>query len=236
MENELDIKSSPALKALLQVPPDLDAVGSITPEEATLLGYEYAENCFDEAVQTYGPSYDYYRQSWKEPQLIPGLCSTYLYDVMEFLLEHGLDPNYAREGDYSLLQHICHIVNGYTAADTLRLLLEHGGDPDLTHEGESLFEAIDFDIDYDMDGQLDRRSFDSLVHCWMVILGFGGGRNRLVRYQEWNLFNNHEKLFELSKLKDHWNYTVALTHNENYNYAPILHIIDKRTLWEVARL
>ncbi len=238
---EADIKDSPALKALLQIPPDYETVVEyITPKLATVLGYEYAENCYDEGIQTYDESSVFYRQNRKEPKTIPGQHSTYLYEVMEFLLQCGLDPNYAREGDYSLLQHVCHIVNGYVAADTLRLLLEHGGDPNLTHEGESLFDAIDSDINYDMDGQLDRRRFDSLTHCWMVIIGFGGGsisgRTLLLKYQEWNLFNNHKKLFDFANLKDHRNYTVALTHNDDFNYAPVLHIIDKRTLWEVARL
>ena len=240
-EIEADIKDSPALEALLQIPPDYDTAAEyITPKVATVLGYEYAENCFDEGIQTYGESSGFYSQNWKEPRIIPGLHSSYLYDVMEFLLQCGLDPNYARKGDYSLLQHVCHIVNGYIAADTLRLLLEHGGDPNLTHEGESLFDAIDSDVNYDMDGQLDRQRFDSLTHCWMVIIGFGGGsisgRTLLQKFQEWNLFSNHKKLFDLENLKDHRNYTVALTHNDDYNYAPVLHIIDKRTLWEVARL
>ena len=235
----IDDDSPPALQALLQIPPDFEAVGDITPEEANSLAFEYSEACFDEGIQTYQQTAEFYRQNWTEPKLIPGLHSTYLYEVMEYLLECGLDPNYCKDEDYSLMENIRYTLNGYVAADTLHLLLEHGGDPNLAHGGESLFDVIDYDVDYDMDGQIDRRLFDSLVHCWMVIIGFGGGQVRgatpLTRYREWNLFNHHEKTFDVRDLRNHRNYTFGLSHVEDRDYAPVLHIFDRRTGWEVAR-
>ena len=44
------------------------------------------------------------------------------------------------------------------------------------------------------------------------------------------------KPFEMSDLKEHRNYTFALSNVEGQGENWSLHIIDKRTLWEVARL
>ena len=80
--------------------------------------------------------------------------------------------------------------------------------------------------------------YDSLVHCWMVLLGFGGkptgGRPPVDLVDEWTL--KEFVPFDIKKLKDHKNYAFTLTHTTNRGNSPTIHIFDKRTYWEVARL
>lgn len=235
---------STAKEFLFKIPPDLSSLASLTisPEEATHLAWEYANECWYEDARIEERYWDYEGYlSWcnKEPNLIPGLHSTYLYEVMAFLLEKGANPNYTVHGDYCLMQNIIHTVNGYVAADTLRLLLEHGGDPNLLFDGEALFDDIDFDVGFDAVEQEDRRRFDSLVHCWLVLIGFGGkprnGTTPLDLFDEWDPETGRIE-FQVEKLKDHRNYIFGLTTQVNRGNAPTIHIFDKRTYWEIARL
>lgn len=228
---------------LFQIPPEFAALSDInlSPAEATELGIAYAVECWgdmDSSEDDYSSDgkYEWY---WREPEIIPNRHSTYLYQVIEFLLKHGLDPNYSVPGDYGIMDYIANTVNGYVAADTLQLLFENGGDPNHISNGESFFDGIDFDIWFGAVEMEDRRRYDSLVHCWMVMIGYGGqpynGASPLDLFNEW-----HPEIgtipFELDRLKDHRNYTFGITHVSNRGDAPTLHIFNKRTYWEVARI
>ncbi len=231
-------------ECLFEIPPDLSAFSDVKPtaDQASEIAAEYVEMCWNEGVAVTDDadySYDGYL-SWcnKEPAIIPNLHSTYLYEVMDYLLQFGMDPNYIKDGDWSLMEHIMHVVNGYVGADTLKLLLENGGNPNLVNDHETLFSAIDYNVGFDASGQLDRRAYDALVHCWMVLIGFGGkpsnGTTPLDLFDEWN--PQAEAPFEIEKLKNHKNYTFGITHSANRGNSPTIHIFDKRTYWEVARL
>ena len=119
----------------------------------------------------YSEEFEYY---WREANTIAGRHSFYLYEVIDLLLKHGLDPNYTVDHDFCLMEFVIGIVNGYIAADTLNLLLESGGNPNIISSGENMFDQICFDVDFDAVEQRDRRRYDSLVHCWMVLLAYGG--------------------------------------------------------------
>ncbi|MBP3217582.1 MAG: hypothetical protein J6M46_04340 [Lachnospiraceae bacterium] len=228
---------------LLQIPPDFTALADIhlSPAEATETGITYAAECWAETdcIEDEFSSDGHYDWCWREPDLIPGRHSTYLYEVMEFLLKFGLDPSYTVSGDYGLMDYICNTVNGYVAADTLRLLFENGGDPNLLSDSGSIYDDIDFDIWFGALEMEDRRRYDSFVHCWMVMMGFGGkpsnGSSPLDLFNEW-----HPDIgtipFELNRLKDHRNYTFGISHITNRGDAPTIHIFNKRTYWEVARI
>ncbi len=229
---------------LWQIPPDFEAIrnAELSPAEATQLGYEYTEKCWYEDLERAGSedsSCDDFLGWYNQlPVIELGRHSTHLYDVMEYLLQYGLDPNYTKEGNWSLLEQICHITNGYVAADTLRLLLEHGGDPNLPTDDGTVFDNIDFDIGFDAIELYDRRSYDSLVHCWMILIGYGGtpsnGTTPLDTFKERGIDNSRK--FDLSNLKNHQNYIFGLSTIENRGDVPTIHIFDKRSYWEVARL
>ncbi len=236
--------NSTAKAFLFQIPPDLEALRrlSLTPAEATALARAYAEKCWEESLDYTDDidSSDSGYLAWcnREPDLIPGLHSTFLLEVMEALLDCGADPNSIVEGNFSLVEYVVHTVNGYVAADTLRMMLERGLDPDLQTDAGRLFSLVDFDIGFDAVEQYDRRRYDSLIHCWMVLIAFGGrpenGTTPLDLYADWHPFLDRE--FDVAKLKDHRNYGFCLTHTVNRGNSPTIHIFDKRTYWEVARL
>ena len=230
------------LQVLLQVPPDLALVqdqlktGKYSPQQVTELGYQYASECWGEDLDSnddnvfYSEEFEYY---WQEPNVIPGRHSFYLYEVLNLLLKFGLDPNYAVKGDYSLLDYVLNIVNGYIAADTLSLLFENGGNPNLISDGDHFFDEAAFDVVFDAVEHRDRRRYESLVHCWMVMLGYGGTSSlegeTVDVFQEYS--DNIRLEFDLKKLKDHRSYYAGITHGPHLT----VHIFDKRTYWEVAR-
>ena len=93
----------------------------------------------------------------------------YLYDTVKLLLKHGLNPNMIYE-DMNIMQQLRFIETKYVAADTLGILLENGGRYDLAFDGEILFDEIDFDVVFGAIEQENRGRYDSLVHCWLVLL------------------------------------------------------------------
>ena len=235
------MEDSTLLQALLQVPPNLTFVqeqlqtGQYSPQQVTELGYRFAEECWNEDLDSedrgfYSEEFDYY---WREPDAVPERHSFFLYEVFDLLLKFGLDPNHTVAGDYGIMDYIFHIVNGYVAADTLKLLFDHGGNPHLISDGENMFDQVCFDVDFDAVEQTDRRRYDSLVHCWMVLLAYGGKSTDEGGFVDvFTEYSDNIKVsFDLKKLKEHRNYYIGVTHGQHLT----INIFDKRTYWEVAR-
>ena len=159
------MEDSNLLQALLQVPPDLIFVqeqlqsGQYSPQQVTELGYQYAEECWNEDLDADNSEFfsEEFEYCWREADTIADRHSFYLYEVIDLLLKYGLDPNYTVDGDCCLMEFVIGIVNGYIAADTLILLLESGGNPNLISSGENMFDQICFDVDFDAVEQRDRR-------------------------------------------------------------------------------
>lgn len=226
---------------LIQIPPDFKQLrsrletGGYFPESLSRVALNYVEECFDETIENgYGKEGSGHYFS-RPAVLVEGEHSTYLFQVIELLLEFGLDPNAVVDGE-NIMQLMPYIGNEYVAADTFALLFEHEADKGLIVDGWSLFKDIDFNVLYDAAGQYDRRMYDSLVHCWFVWLGYGArlenGETGLELFHD----DSTGKVFDVSKLRNHRNYTFGLSnvpsHGENWS----LHIFDKQTMWEVARL
>ncbi len=229
------------LEALLQVPPNLTFVedqlltGQFSPAQVTKLGCSYAKECFYEDLDPaddkyYSEDFDY---CWRESDAIPGRHSFFLYEVFDLLLKFGLDPNYKVDGNYGIMDYVFHIVNGYVAADTLKLLFDHGGNPHRISEGDSMFDLVCFDVVFDAVEQGDRRRYDSLVHCWMVLLAYGGAStDDGGTVDVFTEYSDYIKVkFDLKKLKEHRNYYFGVTYDAHLT----INIFDKRTYWEVAR-
>lgn len=226
---------------LMQISPDFKQLrsrlktGGYSPESLSRIAFNYAEACFDETIERgYGKEGSGHYFS-RPAVLVEGEHSTYLFQVIELLLEFGLDPN-AVVGGENIMQIMPYIGNEYVAADTCALLFEHGADNSLTVDDRSVFKDIDFNVLYDAGGQYDRRMYDALVHCWFVWLGYGARLDNEETRLELFYDDSAGSVFDLSKLRNHRNYTFGLSnvpsHGENWS----LHIFDKQTLWEVARL
>ena len=241
----------PLLDALLQIPPDFNYVDQqieakqISPRLVTKLGYDYVSALHIESCNERQSGDKIDDSTWEEISLIPGKHSSYLYEVMDMLLEFGLDPNYYETGDngYFLMDRITCISNGFAAPDTLALLLEHGGDSNTVVDGWNLYDHVFNNLSFSIcTDDYDRRTHwynQSLAHCWFVLLGYGCcGSQDHGQPLEFRVRDSSGKdgYFDLENLKKHKNYTIALTHAEAGGGSTGLSIVDKRTCWEVARL
>ena len=242
--NELTPYTESIYDLIMKIPPDFSEIRrrleevSYSSESISRIAVQFAEACFDETVEHgYGEKCEEHYGCFfsRPPVLVEGEHSTYLVRVMELLLEFGLDPNAIVDNE-NVMQTIHFIENEYVAADTYALLFEHGADNNLVVDNWSVFKDIDFDVLFDAYNQYDRRYYDSLVHCWFVWLGYGArldnGETGLELFED--LRAGAE--FDVSKLRNHRDYTFGLSHVPSHGENWSLHIFDKRTMWEVARL
>ena len=221
------------LDLLTAIPPDMVGAAYMLQtehldcDEVTKVAIGYAYECFCEAGD-----FAYEHRIPHPAAIVPNLHSTYILDIIKLLLRYGLDPNGVHEDD-NIMNSLRFVDNELIAADTLVLLLGHGGKTDLIipGEGDTLFNAADFAVFYDAVEQYDRQRYASLVHCWMVMIGYGArcGEDKMQAFRECN----STEPFDWDKLKKHRNYYFGITHLEN-DFA--ISIYDKDTLWEVARI
>lgn len=216
---------------LITIPPNWTAAeqllnaAKLTSSQITRVAIAYAEECYREVA-------DYaYEQSIPHPTtIIPNLHSTFIYDIINFLLEYGLEPNGIYE-NCNVMKELQYVDNEFLAADTLNLLLERGGDYNLSIDGETFFQEIDFDVFFGAIEQYNRPYFAAIVHCWMVVIGHGA-RCLEDTMHVFKMYDSSE-CFDWDMLKNHRNYYFGLTHLEK-GFA--ISIYDKETLWEVARI
>ena len=230
-------RSDELLQALLSHSADLAGIEAVlklkkySGDEVSRAGYDYAMECWSECL-------DYFNRCpeetcCSEPAFIPNMLSSNMPQVFELLLKYGLDPNAVCEGE-TVLSSVSGVYNEYIAADTMALLMEHGGNPSLAVSGESLSDRIDFDLMFGAFEQENRRIYDSVVHCWFVLLGYRADASL-------DLFARRRlecrlPAFRLEDLKDHRNYYYGLSNVHSRGEDWSLHIFDKRTRWEVVRL
>ena len=208
-----------------------DKLKKYSGDEVSRAGYDYAMECWSECL-------DYFNRcpeetGCSEPVFIPNMLSSNMPQVFGLLLKYGLDPNAVCEGE-TVLSSVSGVYNEYIAADTMALLMEHGGNPSLAVSGESLSDRIDFDLVFGAFEQENRRIYDSVVHCWFVLLGYRADTSL-------DLFARRRlecrlPAFRLEDLKDHRNYYYGLSNVHSRGEDWSLHIFDKRTRWEVVRL
>lgn len=234
-------KSDELLKALLKLPTDLSAIenllksNSYTADEISRAGYDYAEDCWSDCLDYF----DTHDEEWSRfhTSVIPDILSSKMFQIFELLLNYGLNPNAVCDGE-TVMCAVSSVYNEYVAADTLKLLIEHGGNPYLTVDGQSLFDIMDMYIVLDIFEQSTRRIYDSIVHCYLVLLGYGDYSNEeypidifAERRSECDLPS-----FRIEDFKNHRNYYYGISNVSCHGDSWSLHIFDKRTNWEVARL
>lgn len=244
MELALNEKSQHLLNCLLNNPPDYQSAsrlvqaGGYTPEDITKVAIRYADECRfnvcdyvseNTSGHTALPTVSF------PDGVVPGLPSSYLYDVIKFLLPYGVDSNAVfgeTYSQYNLMDSLLFVDNEYVAPDTLTLLLENGGNPNLIVDGESIYDQVAFEVWFGSIEQAHRWRYDPWVHIWFVLLAYGGKpRSNNLGICLFREYNKNET-FSLAKLKDHRNYYYGLSYE---NQSRVVHIYDKSTLWEVAR-
>ena len=233
MELILSEQERTVLDGLLEMPPRFDRTlcSSMPKKSINKIALAFTENCMHE----YGDHRNREDGNGILHGIVPGLHSTYLYDVIKFLLEFGLEPNFTIDDDVycdNLLRGLLFVDNELVAADTMALLMEHGGDPNLIVDGESIFEHIDFEIWFGSIEQELRFRYDAWVHIWMVLVGYGGEiRNKGPMV---TVFKDYltGKTFDLRELRNHRRFYYGLSIEDDER---ALHIFDKDTLWKVAQ-
>ena len=108
------------------------AAEKFTTDEVTRVAIEYSDECFCEV-----DDFESENNIPRPKGVVPNLHSTYIVDVIRFLLQYGLDPNGIHE-DCNIMDSLHYVDNEFLAADALALLLEHGGNHDLIVDGEEL--------------------------------------------------------------------------------------------------
>lgn len=209
------------------------ARGRFTSEEITRAAIEYVHDCYYEEMDLSDDFGEDLNEAELHSAALPGL--------FRLLLEFGLDPNAVYE-NCNLMNTLFLIKNGYCSADALALLLENGGDLNTVVDGERVFDHAEFDIFFDAFELYDRRRYDAEVHFWLVCIGYGAkltdGRCPVTVIPEEDPLAEDlgVKPFELADLKQHRNYTFGLSHVPSNGESYTIHIFDKRTNWEVARV
>lgn len=232
---ELNEKQIMLLKKLNELPPNLEEIsgliseGDYSKDDISLVGAAFIDSVQSEdngrmPLSQYFPV---------EPH------APYLYDILQLLVEKGLDPNAVYDG-MSIMGYLFYISTPYVAADCLALLLKNGGNLDLEVDGWRLFDDLDFDVAFDAFNQEARVCYDSLVHCWFVMLGFGGKLgDGSIPVDVFDIYDEdyiNKRPFDLALLKNHQNYTFGISNVLGRGKNWSLHIFDKHTFYEVARL
>ena len=231
------------LNALLQIPPDYKSAEQhlktelLTTQEVSELAWSYLQEClYEDDEDPYLQDYPVGEGTvfWKEPRINRDWHSAYLTGVFSLLLDYGLDLNSPISENNCILSELPYIVNGYVAADTIKLWFENGGSLYPASIEEPIYDDIAFKVWFDAIEMDNRRRYDSLMHCWFVLLAYGGrpytGVDPVDVYP--NSSSDGYTNFDLRMLKNHRNYYFGITHGKERT----IHIFDKRTFWEVARM
>ena len=237
------------LRALMPLPADLQTAetvlqsGALDRTEIAIIAFAYVDYCFNFYHGLYLEDLSK-EERFKllhnpDPSLDTRFPGADMPEVFLLLLRYGLDPNAVFEGE-TLIDSVVGCCNGYAAADTVQVLLDHGADPLLKQEGEeTAYEALEFDIIFGAFNQSKRRFYDSWIHCWLVLIAHlhneHNGKEIVTVYSRQRC-DCELPDFKIEDFKNHRNYGFCLTNVPGNGENWSLHIFDRRTGWEVARL
>lgn len=211
----------PLFALMTEMPPDIGKIrawldrNKPTDDEITQSVIKFIEDCC----------------LWEEEQHSP-----YLYEIIKLMLDYGLKPDTEYEAGLSLISSLSFVDRKYVAADTTALLLDHGRK---IYPEDEFFDHLDFSVVFDAIELRDRNRYDSLVHLWLVMIGYGAtikGKPPLDVQNEFVPGEENLGPFDLTKLRNHRNYYWGISHVPGNGENWSLHIFDRETGWEVARL
>lgn len=203
-----------------------------SPEDINIAACQYVEDCAFDIVH-----YDSTGEQTPPHQpgeILPGYPSSHMYEALRLLVTFGLDPNYLvnqeTSDEMNIMDCLLDIENGYIAADCLALLLRHGGNPNLAVDGERLLDHCTMRIDYGLGDESICLRFDTWVHYWMVLVGYGA---KLSGNQEaFHPSKGHDAI----DLKNHRDYYYGYIFSDRYpNHEPEICFFRKDTGFEIGR-
>ena len=155
---------------LSQIPPEYDAARRML--EAEKPGEEELAWLAAELVNdTFGEYGDWLYNG--AAVAAPGkLHRDYLYQVIELLLEQGLNPNVVLDDEENAMFLLRYTDGPDVAAKIMRLFLEHGGDPNLYGASDNLVSDIEFDM-YEY-GEYKKPRDEHRVQLTMILQAYGG--------------------------------------------------------------
>ena len=223
-----------------KIPPQFDGAAAwiyretVTAKEISLVAYDHISEILENDSSKSRWLIDEDEKNNTPPEERP---SAYLYDAMEYYLRNNLDPNFRTKTE-SLMHHLCRVVNGFRAADVLRLLLENGGDTNVLSGSRTLFDIVDSYVHeklntFDLEVVLGPE-FQSVAHCWFVLIGFGGHSSEKKTPHLSRLYQDGEELFKIEKLKNHRNYAINFGKSFAQGNCYCCRIYDVRSGKEVA--
>jgi len=115
---------------------------------------------------------EYYDAEYRGEGDINNLNSHYILEVLQYLLDKGLDPNEVLDdATDSAFWDVRWIDTPDVAASAVRLLMEYGADANIRYprNSETLFEYISFKISCDE----YTHDYFHTVQCWLVMMGYG---------------------------------------------------------------
>lgn len=209
--------------------------GRFRPDDVNRAAIDYVQTCMD---LRHGDKYEVSTRRFGET--VPGYEDSHVVKALEILLDYGLDPNKLyfekdKNGDivdcWNIMNDLWAVGNGYQAADALYLLLTHGGDPNLYLVHDSLMGDVTGAVRFEIDERvkINDYAFDALIHYWLVLVGFCEKSNN------GSSLLNPVHDFDLSELRNHWNYYYGEIYTKESKYGWQYCIFDRHTNREVAR-
>ncbi len=216
-------KTEYLLSLLMELPPRLNVIEKelqateYTSEEITLAACKFADKCFMEC--------EFFEEAFNRKPQKEEVHSSYIYEICELLLKYGLNPDLIIE-ENNIMYELRYIDYEYLSAETMKLMLENGANVNIDDGDEPLFQALDFDIMYDVDGLEDKEIFDKEFRLWLLMIGFGAAVDNRCPV-------NLAEGFSVERFKNFRQFTYTI---ERLEKEWIMHIIDIKTGKEVATL
>ncbi len=205
--------------------------GVFSSEDVNMAAFLYVENCHFADMEAHSR---HLFDGIPFGELVPGIESSHLAEAIRILLEYGFDSDkvfmYDDGGCMSIMSQLMFVFNGYQSADAAAEIFSHGGDPSMMVEEVSLIRELNAELLFYLGGDEEFRYFsDSVVHYWMVFIGYGA---RLEKGEE---CIDPVADFDTSQLRNHRQYYYGMIHSERSNDGMEVCFFDKDTNWEVAR-
>ena len=152
-----------------------------------------------------------------------------LIQMLKLLIDKGLNPNTCIEAEEkNVMALIPYVDKPFLAGFCLKLLMEEGANPWIEiRDREYLFEEMDSNICIDIN-LLPDDMVQSWIHCWFVMIGYGG---RPRRTDPFKLSEGHS----YDELKEfvYFDWHIKYDQDKKEN---IMHIVDIRTGEEIGFL